>query len=84
MDASAVNRSQPIVLRPIKGPRNGTGQGVGAAGWIVASVLYSLRFHGLARVVVVALGIAVALGAVGLLSGHDVARHRAVLRGFRR
>jgi hypothetical protein len=31
-------------------------------------VLYSLRFHGLARVVVVALGIAIALGALGLLS----------------
>jgi hypothetical protein len=57
-----------MVLRPIKDPRIGTGQSAGAAGWIVASVLYSLRFHGLARVVIVALGIAIALGAFGLLS----------------
>ena len=47
--------------------RRSRGQAVAGFGWIVASLLYSLRFHGQSRLIVVCLGIAVAVGVIGLL-----------------
>ncbi len=48
--------------------RRSRGQAVAGFGWIVASLLYSLRFHGQSRLIVVCLGIAVAVGVIGLLN----------------
>lgn len=66
-DAVAATPCQPFVLRPRK--RLIQAGSVGAvAGWMLASVFYSLRFHGGTRVIVIGAGAAVAVGLVGLTS----------------
>lgn len=60
---------ETLVLRPHKRLRSTQGANVGAAAAaLLASVFYSLRFHGLARVFVLAGGVAVAFGVVSLIS----------------
>lgn len=66
--ASAGRCDKQLVVRPRKGfwnnPRKSTGA---AAGWILASLLYSLQFHGWVRLVVVVTGVALALGVIGVM-----------------
>jgi hypothetical protein len=69
--ASSVRGASPrdgpgLVARP-SGSGRSLGQAGGAVAWILASLLYSLRFDGLTRVVVVGVGVAVAVGVVGFL-----------------
>ncbi len=64
----APNDAQEVVVRPSQRGTYSRGRGVSAAAWVLASLLYSLRFHGSSRVVVVALGVAIAAGAIGLMS----------------
>lgn len=67
--ASAEQRNQQLVVRPRKRLRNSQQASVGvAAGWILMSFLYSLRFHGSARVMVVGAGVALAVGVIGLIN----------------
>ena len=55
-----------LVIRPRAGARSGSGGSlVAAAGWLVASILYLLRFHGFLRIVLAAVDVAVAVGVVG-------------------
>jgi hypothetical protein len=53
---------QPLVVRPCQSPPRSRGQIVGAAGLVLASLLYSLRFHGLTRLAVVGVAVAIAIG----------------------
>lgn len=55
------------VVRPRQTFQKRPGQLVAAAFWVLASLAYSLRFHGFARIVVVAVGVAFALTMLGLL-----------------
>ncbi len=54
--------TQPLVVRPRQSLPRSRGQIVGAAGWVLASLLYSLRFHGLTRLAVVGVAVAIAIG----------------------
>lgn len=56
--------TQPLVIRPRQNLPRSRGQIVGAAGWVLASLLYSLRFHGLTRLTVVGAAVAIAIGIV--------------------
>jgi hypothetical protein len=57
-----------VVLRPRKELRNSQGGGIGAAAAAtLASILYSLKFHGVARVIVVVAGVALAVAVIGLI-----------------
>ncbi len=66
---ATVSGDSPVVVRPRTrlGNRQ-SGRGAAAAGAVLASVFYSLQFHGWARVVVVGAGVALAVGLVGLIS----------------
>jgi hypothetical protein len=55
-------------VRPSQRSTYSRGRGASAAAWVLASLLYSLRFHGSSRVVVVALGVAIAASVIGLMS----------------
>lgn len=67
--ASAGTSNEELVVRPRKTLRSSQGGSVSAAvGWIVVSVLYSLRFHGWGRVSIVAAGVCLAAGAIGLIN----------------
>jgi len=64
----ADNSTEPLVLRPDQRTWNSRRGGIGiATGWLLAGLLYSLRFHGSARVIVLALGVLVAIGTIGLV-----------------
>jgi len=65
---AAAGNSPPLVVRPRQELQNKRGLSVGAVGWILASLLYSFRFHGSSRVVVVCMGVALAVIVVGLLT----------------
>jgi hypothetical protein len=56
--------TRPLVVRPRQNLPRSWGQIVGVAGWVLASLLYSLRFHGLTRLAVVGVAIAIAIGVV--------------------
>jgi hypothetical protein len=66
--ATAAKSRPAVVVRPRQRRWNSPGQTAGAAGWMLASLLYSLRFHGSFRIAVVGVGVALAVGVVGLLS----------------
>jgi hypothetical protein len=55
---------QPLVVRPSRGGSASRAQLVAAGGWILAALLYSLRFHGMSRVVVIAIAVAFGVGVV--------------------
>jgi hypothetical protein len=61
-------KMKSLVVRPRQGLQNKRGLNIGAVGWLLASLLYSFRFHGSSRVVVVCVGIALAVTVVGLLT----------------
>jgi hypothetical protein len=64
----ADNCAEPLVLRPGERIWNSQGARVGvAAGWLLAGLLYSLRFHGSTQVIVLGAGVVVAIGAIGLM-----------------
>lgn len=65
--------TQPLIVRPHQSVPRSRGQIVGTAGWVLASLLYSLRFHGLTRLAVV--GVAVAI-AIGIVVWMDMSRRR--------
>jgi hypothetical protein len=52
------------VVRPNRSVQRSRGQIVGATGWVLASFFYSLRFHGITRVAVIGVAVAVAAGLV--------------------
>jgi hypothetical protein len=60
--------AQPIEIRPIKSALHHPGSGVGVIVWSVAGLLYSLRFHGVTQIAVIAIALAAALAFIGLLS----------------
>jgi hypothetical protein len=67
--AFAEQDNEQLVVRPRRRLRNTGEASVGAAaGWIVISFLFSLRFHGSARVLVVGAGVALAVGVIGLIN----------------
>lgn len=55
---------QSLVVRPRQSLSTSPGQLVGATGWLVASIFYSLRFHGLTRLVVIGVATAIAIGII--------------------
>jgi hypothetical protein len=59
---------QQLVVRPSQRVRYGRSQSVGAAAWILASLLYSFRFNGSTRVVVIAAGVIVAVCLIGVMN----------------
>ena len=67
-NTQADNSTEPLVLRPDQRIWNSRGGGIGVAtGWLLAGLLYSLRFHGSARVIVLAVGVLGAIGTIGLV-----------------
>lgn len=61
----AGNCGEALVLRPSEGVWNSNGAGFGlATGWLLASLFYSLRFHGSTRVIVLAAGVMFAAGTI--------------------
>jgi hypothetical protein len=63
----ATESRQQLVLRPSQRIRSGRGRSVGTAAWILASLLYSLRFDGSARIVVAVAGVDIAVGVIGVM-----------------
>jgi hypothetical protein len=55
---------EPLVVRPLQVRPTRQGQLVGVAGWVLASVFYSLRFHGVTRLAVLSVAVAMAVGIV--------------------
>jgi hypothetical protein len=64
----AAKDCQQLVVRPCQRLRYSRSQRVGAAAWMLASLLYSFRFNGLSRVIVIAAGVAIAVGLIGVMS----------------
>lgn len=65
---SASVNHEGLVLRPSQRIWNTPGASIGiAAGWLLASLFYSLRFNGLARIVVAGGGVVVAIGMIVLM-----------------
>jgi hypothetical protein len=59
---------EPMILRPGERIWNSQGAGIGVAtGWLLAGLLYSLRFHGSTQVIVLGAGVVVAIGTIGLM-----------------
>lgn len=71
---------QPLVVRPRQSLPSSRGKIVGAAGWVLASLFYSLRFHGLTRLAVVGVAVVIAVGIVGWMH-LSRRRMRLTLRG---
>jgi hypothetical protein len=67
-DGHVQSDGQQLVVRPCARRTYSPGRELGVAVWVFASLLYSLRFHGMARVSVVVLGVAVAVSGIGLMS----------------
>jgi hypothetical protein len=66
--ASAGKCDEQLVVHPRKRLWHGHVGSTGAtAGWMLASLLYSLQFHAWARLIVVATGVALAVGVIGLM-----------------
>ncbi len=53
---------QPLVIRPCQSLPRSRAKIVGAVGWGLASLFYSLRFHGFTRVAVFGMAVTVAFG----------------------
>jgi hypothetical protein len=71
---------EPLVVRPLHGQPRSRGQIVGAAGWILASWFYSLRFHGATRLAVLSVAVVIAVG-IGLWMHLSRRRMRLTLCG---
>lgn len=71
---------QPLVVCPCQNQSRSLGQLVGVIGWVLASLLYSLRFHGPSRLAVVGAAVAIAVGIVFWLH-LSRRRMRLTLRG---
>lgn len=56
-----------LLLRPRQAAGNGRGSGIGLGLWLLVTVLFSLRFQGVARVIVVCVAIIAALGVIGMV-----------------
>jgi len=66
--ASASHCDEWLVLRPSRRIWNTQGASIGiVTGWLLASLFYSLRFNGLARIVVAGGGVVVAIGMIVLM-----------------
>lgn len=66
--SKAEDAKTKLVVAPLSEPRRTRSQMVGATGWILASLIYSFRFHGASRVVVFGLSCAAGVAVVALLS----------------
>lgn len=67
-DGDASNGRRQLVVRPSQRRTYSRSQEGGAAAWVLASLLYSLRFHGFSRVIVLFVGVAIAVSVIGLMS----------------
>jgi hypothetical protein len=67
--ASTSHWDKQLVLRPSKRIWNTQGWSTGiAAGWLLAGLFYSLRFHGVARLAVACVGVVLAVGVIVLMN----------------
>jgi hypothetical protein len=67
---------QQLVVRPSQRRTYRPARHLGVAAWVLASLLYSLRFHGIGRVSVLVVGVAIAISVIGVMG---VSRRRTRL-----